>query len=383
MSEQIINGFLYSDLKPVEISIRDRIIHSIKRPKTAENDLIVAPGLIDLQINGIDGIGFSEANLSEEGIHSAVKKIWAIGVTTFLPTLITIPRARLLKNLTLLAAAKKNKKIGHSICSFHLEGPYISGENGPRGAHNNLWVKDIDWSEFERYINSAQNQISLITLDPSKPGAIEFIRKCVEINIRIALGHHNASAAEIYRAVDAGASLSTHLGNACSVYMHRHHNPIWPQLADDRLKASIIADGFHLLPEELLVFYRAKTKDNLILISDMTNFSGMPPGTYDWYDQQINITAEGRVRLAGTDMLAGAYSPLIDDVGNMIKFSGCSLADAIDMATKTPASFLNMHDRGEIVENKQADLILFRIEDDKLLLKKTIVQGKIVYNASH
>ena len=222
MSEQIINGFLYSDLKPVEISIRKGIIHSIQRPKTTENDLIVAPGLIDIQINGYNGIGFSEANLSTERIHSAIKGIWSLGVTTFLPTLITIPRARLIKNLTLLAKIKKEPIFSHSVYGFHLEGPFISPEDGPRGAHNQIWVKEIDQSEFKRYLDASENQISLLTLDPSKPGAIEFIRKCAQQNIRIALGHHKASAEEIYRAVDAGATLSTHLGNACSVYMHRH-----------------------------------------------------------------------------------------------------------------------------------------------------------------
>jgi N-acetylglucosamine-6-phosphate deacetylase len=375
-----INGLLYSDSRPVSIEIDSGVIKKITRPDTVDNDKIIAPGLIDLQINGIDGIGFSEANLSLEGIESAVKKIWSLGVTTFLPTLITIPRARLIKNLSLLAKAKENLALSHLLYGFHLEGPFISAENGPRGAHNQTWVKEIDPVEFERYWVASGKQISLVTLDPSKSGALEFIGECVEKNICIALGHHDASAEEIVKAVEAGASLSTHLGNGSSVYMHRHQNPIWPQLANDRLKASIIADGFHLLPEELLVFYRTKTKDNLILISDMTNFSGMPPGTYDWHNQQINISGEGRVSLANSDILAGSYAPLIEDVGNMVRFTGCPLVEAIDMATKTPASFLNMKDRGEIKEGNIADLILFTMEEQKLILEKTILCGKVVYS---
>jgi len=380
MIKQKVSGILYSDLKPVEISIRDGNIESIQRPETSQSDLIIAPGLIDIQVNGYDGVGFSETNLSEEGIYSTLQKLWSLGITTFLPTLITIPRARLIKNLMLLAKVKGNPTFSHSIYGFHLEGPFISTEDGPRGAHNKNWVKDIDRAEFDKYIDAAEDQIILLTLDPSKEGAVEFIEECVKRNIQIGLGHHNASAQEVIRAVNAGAALATHLGNACSIYMHRHHNSIWPQLAEDRLMASIIADGYHLLPEELKVFYRTKTKNKLILISDMTNFSGMLSGTYDWQNQQINISAEGKVSLVGTDMLAGAYSSLIDDVGNMMNFSGCSLADAIDMATKTPASLLNMTNRGEIQEGKIADLILFSINEDKLILDKTLCRGEVVYS---
>jgi N-acetylglucosamine-6-phosphate deacetylase len=380
MTDKHIYGFLYSDLKPVEIGIREGMIESIQRPKTSKSDLIIAPGLIDLQVNGYDGIGFSEANLTEEGIQSTVKKLWSLGVTTFLPTTITIPRARLLKNLSNLVKSKNEKSVAHSLYGFHLEGPYISKKDGPRGAHNKNWVKEIDQLEFEKYIDVAENQIVLLTLDPSKEGAIEFIGKCVKANICIALGHHNASREEIIKAVDAGASLSTHLGNGYDVYMHRHHNSIWPQLAEDRLIASVIADGFHLIPDELQVFYRTKTKNKLILISDMTQFSGMNPGTYEWQNQRIHISTEGKVSLVGTDMMAGAYFPLIDDVGNMMKICGCSLADAIDMATLMPAKLLNINDRGEIKKGKSADLILFKKVEGKIVLENTILKGQEVYS---
>jgi N-acetylglucosamine-6-phosphate deacetylase len=380
MSERIISGLLYSDLKPVEISIRDGMIDSIQRPETSKSDLIIAPGLIDIQVNGYDGVGFSESNLTEEGIQYTVKKLWSLGVTTLLATTITIPKARLLKNLSLLVKSKKEKSVAHSIYGFHMEGPYISEKDGPRGAHNRNWVKEIDQVEFDKYVDGAENQIVLLTLDPSKDGAFEFIRSCVKQSVCIALGHHSASREEIDKAIEAGACLSTHLGNGNDVYVHRHHNSIWPQLADDRLMASVIADGFHLLPEELKVFFRTKTKDKLILISDITNFSGLTPGTYDWQNQQIDISSEGKVSLAGSDMLAGAYSPLIEDLGNMIRFSGCSLSDAIDMATKTPAALLNMNNRGDIKEGKIADLILFSLNDHKLILAKTILCGEEVYS---
>jgi len=284
--------------------------------------------------------------------------------------------------LRVLAEIINEPHIGRSVPGIHLEGPYLSNEDGPRGAHNEHWIREIDWKEFLRLEQASNSKISIITLDPDKKGALEFIENCVKQNIVVGLGHHNASAARINKAVKAGARLATHLGNACPVYMHRHKNPIWPQLADKRLYASVIADGFHLIPEELIVFFKVKGVERLILISDMTQLSGMPAGEYTWNDQKINISAQGRVSLSDKDMLAGAYLPLIDNVANMIRICGCSLAQGIDMASKTPATLMQLYDRGEIALQKRADFVLFKQVDEKLIPHKTMVAGEIVYSVS-
>ncbi len=174
------------------------------------------------------------------------------------------------------------------------------------------------------------------------------IKKAREFGIILALGHHHADAGTIRQAINAGASLCTHLGNAAVTLMDRHFNPIWPQLAADNLWASIIADEFHLTPEELKVFYRVKGAERLILISDLTYLSGMPPGTYTWQGRLIQIHDNGKINVSGKKWLAGASQPLYHGVAKMSEMGGCPLQEAIDMATGNPAKLLNLGDIGHI-----------------------------------
>jgi N-acetylglucosamine-6-phosphate deacetylase len=211
---------------------------------------------------------------------------------------------------------------------------------------------------------------------------MDFLRRCVELNIVVALGHHNASAETIRQAVDAGARIATHLGNGCANMIHRHQNPLWPQLADERLMASIIVDGFHLRPEEVQVFYKSKGPENLILTSDVTKLAGMPPGEYTYDGRTVELTPEGMVRFPEQKVLAGAASPITRGVGNIMRFTRCSLAEAVHMATRNPARFYGLEDRGEIKPGKRADLVVFTIENGEVVVKKTILAGKVVFPAN-
>ena len=147
------------------------------------------------------------------------------------------------------------------------------------------------------------------------------------------MGHTNSTADEINKAVEAGVSLSTHLGNGCANFIHRHNNPIWPQLANEQLTATIIADGFHLLPEELKVFYKVKGPDKLILTSDVIYLAGMAPGKYIFLESEVELTEQGMLKNTALNCLAGASFPLKTGVSNMMKFTGCPLEDAINMAS--------------------------------------------------
>ncbi len=335
--------------------------------------------MIDIQVNGYDGVGFTEADLEIEDIYTIILKLQAQGVTSFLPTLFTAPQNILLRNLNLLAGLESDPLVSEMIPGFHLEGPYLSELDGPRGAHNKEWLRDPDWIEFLEFESAAAGRIKLITLAPERNGAMEMIRKAREFDITVALGHHNADVDTIEEAIRAGARLSTHLGNAAVSPMDRHLNPIWPQLAADELYASIIADGFHLTLEELKVFFRAKGVDQLILISDLTYLSGRPPGIYTWQGQSIQIHNNGKVSLPGEKWLAGASLPLFKGITNMICMGGCLLKEAIDMATINPATLLNFDNIGEIKEGKRADLILFAYNKDKIEIQTTVKSGHVVY----
>ncbi len=382
-----IEGVLYSDNNKVSIEIENGLIQKIEKinhfEKEESSNNFIAPALIDNQINGYLGIEFSLPDLSVENMRMIVSELYKTGVATFLPTVITASHNSLLNSFKNLAAARKDSGVSISVPGFHLEGPYISPEDGYRGAHSLKDVRLPDWDEFQKLNEAAEGKIIQVTLAPEVNGAIEFIEKCVGKNIVIALGHHNANADEIKRAVDAGAKTVTHLGNGCANSINRFNNPLWMQLAEDRLMSSLILDSFHLLPELVKVFYRAKGSERVILTSDMTMLAGMPPGKYNWDGKEVVLTPEGVIMLPSENVFAGASLPLITGVGNMMKFTDCGLCKAINMATKNPANLYGFKNIGSIKVGKRADLILFNLDDNKLTINKTIVDGEVKWDSAN
>jgi N-acetylglucosamine-6-phosphate deacetylase len=339
----------------------------------------IAPGLIDIQINGFLGIDFSDQDLTIDDLRKATKALWEKGVTTFLPTLITNDQVNLKKSFSILAGALDDKVIGLSVPGFHLEGPYISPVQGFRGAHLEKYIRDPDWDEFSELQIAANNKIKLITIAPEVNGAIEFTRKCTESGVVVSLGHHNGSTEIIKEATDAGASMSTHLGNGCANMIDRHNNPLWAQLADDRLTVSLIADGFHLNREELQCFYKMKGIERTVLVSDALDLAGLPPGEYTRVERAVILTSDV-VKYPAENVLAGAASPLVSCVSNIMKFTNCSLENAIHMATLNAAKSVGLNNIGEINLGKRADLILFTIENDRIKIQKTLLAGVEVYS---
>lgn len=395
-SHKRVEGINYLDYTPIAVEIADGKIVSVERPNQLlkENEQIfIAPGLIDIQVNGYSSISFSlEGNtgadleegssLTIEDVRKVTKALWKEGVTSYFPTLTTNSQNLLLKNFATLAEAKDDPSLLGSIPGFHLEGPYISAIDGYRGAHPKEYVRNPDWNQFIELYNAANQKILLITLAPEVDGSSEFIKKCKEKGIIISLGHHNGSSKIIKQAIDYGAGLATHLGNGCAPLMNRHNNPLWPQLADNRLMISIIADSFHLPPEILQVFFSAKGYENIILISDMTSFAGLPPGQYKIKTgETIEKTSDGNLKFSGQEGgLYGSASTLPKGVTHMMKVTGCSLANAIQMAAYNPARLHNLNDRGKIEPGKRADLILFTIDDFNMEIVETIVKGDVVFN---
>ncbi|RAJ06147.1 N-acetylglucosamine-6-phosphate deacetylase [Arenibacter echinorum] len=376
-----MEGILYSDEGWVSISTTNGKISGINRlaKENKVSKMYVAPGLIDVQINGYMGVDFSGPDLTVEGIRKATKALWKAGVTTYFPTIITSDFNRMKTNFAILAEAQKDPEIGKSIPGFHLEGPYISPLPGFRGAHLEKYIKNPDWEEFQELQKAANNGIKLITVAPELDGAIPFIRNCVANGIIVALGHHNGSAEDIERAIDAGAKMATHLGNGCANEINRHHNPIWPQLADDRITPSLIADGFHLTKEEVRSFYKVKGPNNTILVSDALDLAGLPPGEYTRGERTLLLTPNV-VKLPKENVLAGAASPISACVGVIMDFTQCTLNDAIQMASTNPAKMFSLNEIGEIGQGKRADLILFNLKDNQVVIHKTFVSGHLVYS---
>lgn len=377
---QKIEGLLYSDGNPVSLSWdKGQITEVSSLKKDAEfPKTYIAPGLIDIQINGYVGVDFSGPHLTVEGVKKATKALWKAGVTSYYPTVITNDIERIKTNFAILAKAKEDPEIGPSIPGFHLEGPYISPLPGFRGAHLEKYIKAPDWEEFQEIQNAAKGGIKIITLAPELEGAIPFIRNLIAIGVTVSLGHHNGSAEDVALAVEAGARLSTHLGNGCANEINRHNNPLWPQLSNDALNISIIADGFHLTREEIRTFYKTKGVDKTILVSDALDLAGLPPGEYTRGERTLVLTPNV-VKLPKENVLAGAASPISKCVGKVMEFTECSLKDAIQMASTNPAEFFALKELGAIEKGKRADLVLFTMENNEMLIERTYVGGKLVY----
>ena len=381
---QTITGKLYSNNEVVSIQITDGIISGIRSDGkgTYDQDIYIGPGLIDTQVNGYASISFSQDKLSISDIENVTKSMWKEGVTTYFPTVVSSPHERIKNSFSVLARAiEENNRMKLSIPGFFLEGPYISPIDGFRGAHNKDYVRLPDWQEFTEYIKASNNKIILVGVAPEVEGAIPFIQKCKNAEINIALAHHNGTADLIHQAVNNGATVATHLGNGCANMINRHNNPLWPQLAEERITPSLIVDGHHLRPEEVKTFYKVKGPENLMLVSDATMLAGMPAGTYTWDGKTVVMTEDGMLKYPEQDVLAGASFPVRHGVINVMKFTGCSLEDAITMASTTPANTFNLDDRGEIAVGKRADLILFKLEDDQMKIEKTYLAGNLVYSA--
>lgn len=383
-----LEGLLYLDKTPVSVEIKDGKIVSVQkidRLSDPDYPLYIAPGLIDNQVNGFAGVSFcfGGGSLKKEDILKATSELWKKGVTTYFPTLTTNSREVLLRNFTILASAKNDDALHGSIAGYHLEGPYISPADGYRGAHPLKHVRQPDWKEFTELYQASGKGIRTITVAPEVEGALEFIRKCTDLGIIVAIGHHNAPKAIIDQAVLNGAKIATHLGNGCANMINRHDNPLWPQLANEQLMASIICDGFHLRDEEITVFYRIKGPEKTIITSDVTSFAALPPGEYTNEDgETIELTKEGMLRYPVQNVLYGSASPISRGVVKIMKVTGCSLGDAIQMASTNPARLYGLTDRGAIEPGKRADLILFTTGENELKIEKTWVAGNLVYDAA-
>ena len=304
---------------------------------------IELPVLFDLQVNVFAGVDFNGPSLSVERCAEGLERMRATGVTRCLPTLITssldsfAANARVLSRLT-----------DASIAGLHMEGPYISPEEGARGAHPREHVRDASVDDFTRRQDAAGGRIVLVTLAPEVPGALRLIEHLVASGVRVAIGHTAASGQQIHEAIKAGATLATHLGNGCATTLPRHPNPIWELLASDAVFASLIVDGHHLPPATVKVMARAKGPGRTILISDAIAAAGCPPGPFTIGGVDCVLAANGRVSLPGTPYLAGSSLTLDRAVGNMVRFSGLTFDEVIPMATTIPARYLGTTTRGTI-----------------------------------
>ena len=372
---------------PVTVNVEDGRVTAVEQTNQLTADRWIAPGLIDVQLNGIGGFDLNGTDVTVDTVRQIVKVLHQGGVTRFCPTIVTGPRERMLHCIrTLAAACETDPQVAHAVIGIHVEGPFISPEDGPRGAHNLKWVRDPDWDEFLEWNKAAAGRISKVTLAPERPGAIEFIKRLRQLGIVASIGHTAASEADIQAAVEAGVTMSTHLGNGAHPYIKRHPNYIWAQLAEDRAWAGLIGDGFHLPMSTLKVMIRTKGR-KAILTSDAVNLAGMPPGRYHTHiNDDVILEENGFLHLASTpDILAGSATPLHKGVHNVAAAGIASLGEAITMASLHPAELFGLDGEGigTIQPGSPADMILYEVRPEGgWTIVETVAAGETVYERS-
>ena len=343
----------------------------------------VAPGFVDLQINGFAGREFNDRELTIEKVREISLSQDSFGVTSYLPTCTTDAFEVFHHSFaTIAAACQADTAVAARVAGIHMEGPYIAPDDGPRGAHPRQHVRPPDWDEFRRLQDAAQGRIRLLTLSPEYDGSPEFISKVAETGVLVAIGHTQATGDQIRAAVDAGARMSTHLGNGSHTTIKRHPNYIWDQLAEDRLTASLITDGHHLPPAVVKSMVRAKTPQRCVLVSDITSMGGMPAGRYSTGLGDLEVLESGKLVVAGQrDILAGASQPIHVCVANVMRFAGVDLQTAIDMSSTRPAQLIGLPADGLDV-GAAANLVLFDLptsDSQPLTIRATVNRGEVVY----
>jgi N-acetylglucosamine-6-phosphate deacetylase len=338
----------------------------------------LAKAFCDLQINGFAGVDFNSPGVGTSDYRKAAHALWTTGVTRFCPTIITADHDSMCRCLEAAAAAAADPLVGPSIAGIHVEGPYISPEDGPRGAHPREAVRPPDRAEFERLQQAAGGRIRLVTLAPETRDAPAFIAWLCTQGIVVAIGHTAADARQIAAAVDAGARLSTHLGNGAAELIHRHHNIIWEQLAADSLAASFIVDGHHLPPSMVKAMVRSKGVARSLLVTDAVAPAGCPPGVYRLGSQEVELTAEGKVHLRGGSRLAGSALRMDAAVANVMQFAGVTLAEALRMAGPQPAALLGREFPSDYVLLDHLD----QGDGDRLRVRAAVREGELLWTDS-
>jgi N-acetylglucosamine-6-phosphate deacetylase len=377
--ERGLVGKHYINKNIISVELLNGYINSISPYPGEGASEMIGPGLVDLQVNGFNGIDFNEEDLSSSKVIRLTKDLWREGVTTFYPTLITNDKEKINGAIKCILKACENSLIGDSIGGIHLEGPFLSKKDGPRGAHPLSFIQAPNWDLFCEWQETAEGRIKLITISPEWPESFGFIEKCVESGVKVAIGHTAATGEQITEAVKAGAIMSTHLGNATHLTLPRHSNYIWDQLANESLWCSLIADGFHLPDPILKVFLKVKNSKS-ILVSDSTKFTGLSPGIYNSHiGGEIELTKNGRLQMKNQPkMLAGSAKTLRWCIEYLVDNEITSLENSLGMSSLKPIEVMDMTTHG-FEPNKKADLIVFQYVSGYLKIIKTIKSGEVVY----
>jgi N-acetylglucosamine-6-phosphate deacetylase len=338
---------------------------------------LLTPGLIDLQINGYYGVDFVDASTDEW--VAVASRLPETGVTAFQPTFITAPVERLLVGMRHASAALPTLTAtpgAARVLGVHLEGPFLSPRQA--GVHDISFMHAATTEDLDALLApGVVDGISMVTLAPELPGALDVIRRLRTHGVVVSIGHSDARGAEVEAAVEAGARMVTHIFNAQRGLGHREPGVAGQALADPRLTVGLIADLHHVAPEICTVVMQA-ARGRVALVTDAVAAAGMPPGSYELGGQQIRISpGEGLARRTdGT--IAGSSLSLDAAIRNLVDV-GIAASDVLDAATRVPADVLGRTDLGRLATGAKADLVWW---SDDLRPLRVWVGGQVAYDAT-
>jgi N-acetylglucosamine-6-phosphate deacetylase len=327
------------------------------RPSPAPDHLaldrgVLAPGLVDLQVNGCFGVDLAQADLA--GWDRVARALPATGVTSFLPTFISAPLEALVAAIGRAAAARAvTAGVPHArILGVHLEGPFLSERR--RGAHNPAHLLDPTPERVERLLVGGAGVLRLVTLAPEREGGLQAIKRLAGAGIVASVGHSDARAEQVTAAAAAGARMVTHLFNAQRGLHHREPGVAGQALADPRLVVGLIADLHHVHPAVCSIVMRA-ARGRVALVTDAVAATGMPPGRYELGGEPLELSGDSPpLRADGT--IAGSMLRLDQAIGNLVGL-GIEPVEAVEAATRVPADLLGRPDLGRLEPGARADLV--------------------------
>ncbi|UNQ73200.1 N-acetylglucosamine-6-phosphate deacetylase [Infirmifilum sp. NZ] len=373
---RVLTPFL--DLGEMDVAIESGVIVEVGENLSGDKiidaaGLTVAPGFIDTHFHGYGGVDFTLA--SSEDVLRVAGQVAKHGVTGFLASLVAAPHDVLLKASSEVAKAIESQKPGSGsrVLGLHLEGPYLNPNM--RGAMDPRFFRQPSIEEFTEYYSASRGHLKQITVAPELPGATELVRRAAGMGVTVSLGHTEATYDQAVKAVLAGASKANHIFNQMRHFHHREPGVAFALLEQPNVFIEMISDLIHLHPSTVRLVARLAGPSRTVLITDAVAATGLPDGEYTLGGLKI-VVKGGVSRLADTGALAGSTLTMDRAVKNMVRL-GFSLADAVRMASTTPAASIGLGGKlGVVAPGYLGDLVLL---DDELRVVKTIVGGVEVY----
>lgn len=333
----------------VEVS-GDKIISVDIEGDERETDSYISPGLIDQHCHGGGGGSFDSAQ--HNSIHKAIDFHRKSGTTSSMASLLSAGPDALLDQVAALVPFFKTGE----ILGIHLEGPWINQEK--KGAHDRAVIREFDTHEFDQILKASQGALKMVTIAPEILGGFTGISALKRAGVAIAIGHTSASFEQTGIGIDAGARIATHLFNAMPPLGHREPGPVGAFLSNDHTFIELIADLEHVHPTVLRLATNVAGVDRTILVTDSMCAAGCAPGIYRLGNYEVEVD-EYRARLIDSETLAGSVLTLYDAVSNIVHNNIATFAEALTMASHSPARALSIEDTGFVDSGKQADLVIF------------------------